>query len=100
MKKKVLWSMIAIAAVAAAIALALFARQGHKESGGTDVAVAPTQTQCPVPGGPFVNGDQFPDGGNARAYYWIDVVAQDRDATIKFCGDGPSGLPDPLFFRM
>ena len=33
MKKKVLWSMIAIAAVAAAIALALFARQGHKESG-------------------------------------------------------------------
>ena len=98
MKKKALWSMIAIAAVAAAIALALFARQGHKESGGVAVAVAPAQAKCPVPGAPFVNGDQFPDGGNTNHYYWIDVVASDRDADVKFCGDGPSHLPDPLFF--
>ena len=61
------------------------------------VAVATAIAQCPVPGGPFVNGNQFPGGGNANHYYWIDVAASDRDAVVKFCGDGPSHLPDPMF---
>ncbi len=52
---------------------------------------------CLVPGGPFVNGDQFPAGGNTNAYYWVDLVAENRNATVRFVGDGPSNLPDPLF---
>lgn len=52
---------------------------------------------CPMPGGPFVNGNEFPKGGNTNAYYWIDVVAMDRDEKLVFRGDGPSNLPDPVF---
>ncbi len=95
--RKTLCVMVAFIAAASAIALAMFARQEHMETGGVSAAAARAQAQCPVPGGPFVNGDQFPDGGNTNHYYWIDVAAADRDAVVKFCGDGPSHLPDPMF---
>lgn len=52
---------------------------------------------CPMPGGPFVNGNEFPKNGNTNAYYWIDVVARARDEKLVFRGDGPSNLPDPTF---
>ena len=52
---------------------------------------------CPMPGGPFVNGSEFPKNGNTNAYYWIEVVAKTRDEKIDFRGDGPSNLPDPVF---
>ena len=52
---------------------------------------------CPMPGGPFVNGNEFPKNGNTNAYYWIDVVARARDEKLVFRGDGPSNLPDPAF---
>ena len=54
-------------------------------------------TSCPMPGGPFVNGEQFPKGGNTNAYCWVDVVVQASDADVVFQGDGPSNLPDPKF---
>ena len=95
--RKTLCVMVVFIAAASAIAFAMFARQEHMETGGVSAAAARAQAQCPVPGGPFVNGDQFPDGGNTNCYYWIDVAAADRDAVVKFCGDGPSNLPDPEF---
>lgn len=52
---------------------------------------------CPMPGGPFVNGNEFPKNGNTNAYYWIDLVAKARDEKLVFRGDGPSNLPDPTF---
>ena len=52
---------------------------------------------CPMPGGPFVNGNEFPKNGNTNAYYWVDIVARACDERLVFRGDGPSNLPDPAF---
>ena len=54
---------------------------------------------------PFVPADapQFgphqtlPEGANANAYCWVDLIVRQANAQVTFTGDGASNLADPAF---
>ena len=45
----------------------------------------------------FGMNQELPQGANANAYCWVDVVVSNANALVTFAGDAPSALPDPCF---